>query len=531
MSLGAEPIALPDELCRAGDMGMIGHVLDSLGVAACVIDADEQILSWNDAFRVFFPEHDGLLRVGWPYAENLRNFVAHNLREGGREDAATAAAVERHRNMRGPSTFQKQDGRWLRSQIVWFADGSCLKYWSDITKTLDADLDAARLVEMLGTFDSAILVYDAEGRFRVANRRASELLPHIIFQEGASYAEHLRQVGETALDPAEAPRVGQLIERFSAMRQPITSPMILRRRPEGWFRLEERATRAGGLNVVLTDITTLKRMEDANDVLTQQAQELRHLTEALARARDEAVAERGRAEEANRAKSMFLAVMSHELRTPLNAILGFSEIVRDELHGPLGKPQYLDHVKAIHAAGSHLLALVNDVLDLSRIEAGARALQIELFDLLPLARTTMRLVSETMRAGDITVDLDIEQGGLPLHADARAVRQMLLNLLSNAAKFTPRAGRVRIGARRLSDSSTHVSVSDTGHGMTAEQARVAMEPFRQLDHPLGRTQSGVGLGLPIVRSLMGLHGGRMEIESSPGRGTTVSLYFPAAPVG
>ena len=236
---------------------------------------------------------------------------------------------------------------------------------------------------------------------------------------------------------------------------------------------------------------------------------------------------KGAAERASRAKSEFLAHMSHELRTPLNAIIGFAEVMRLELLGPLGRARYREYINDIHQSGQHLLSLIDDVLDMSRIEAGRFELHEEAVDLAAAAGEALSLVrpiadknSVSLFSGDLSL--------LPLiHADERAVKQMLVNLLANAIKFTPSGGSVRLSTRLGGDGELALSVADTGVGMNPREIEDSVVPFVQVDSRLARRSAGSGLGLPITKRLIEMHGGRLLLESAPGKGTSATLFFPA----
>ena len=233
------------------------------------------------------------------------------------------------------------------------------------------------------------------------------------------------------------------------------------------------------------------------------------------------------AEFANRTKTQFLANMSHELRTPLNAILGFSEVIEREMFGPVAD-KYLDYASDIHRSGRHLLALVNDVLDLSKLEAGKLELRESEFAISELVEECLTLLRAKAELGGIKLR-NLLPAALPsLKADARAVKQLLLNFLSNAVKFTPEGGEVRVEAHE--DEGFVLSVADTGIGMTPAEIQVALAPFGQIDSRLARKHDGTGLGLPICRSLMELHGGELRVTSQPDVGTTLTAWFPPARV-
>ena len=236
------------------------------------------------------------------------------------------------------------------------------------------------------------------------------------------------------------------------------------------------------------------------------------------------------AEAANRAKSEFLANMSHELRTPLNAILGFSEVLMREMAGPLGQPRYREYATDIHDSGRHLLAVINDILDLSKIEAGRVELVDGEIEVGALARKAMRLLAERAEQAKVEIRLLSEPNLPSLIADERLVRQALLNLLSNAVKFTPRGGRVEVCLSLAADGAFCVRVRDTGIGIAESDMTRVLTPFSQVESTLNRNYQGTGLGLPLTKSFVEMHGGSLELKSSLGAGTEVTLRFPSARV-
>jgi len=232
------------------------------------------------------------------------------------------------------------------------------------------------------------------------------------------------------------------------------------------------------------------------------------------------------AESSNRAKSQFLANMSHELRTPLNAVIGFAEMMSAETFGPLGSPRYQEYADAIRGSGAHLLALINDILDLSRLDAGQSDLIDEALDVDEIAETVLTMVAGQAKAANIEVSSSIAPNLPLLKADRRRVKQVLINLLANAIKFTPAGGKVRLSAAHARDGGLVLAVADTGIGIAKEDIPKALERFGQVDSKLSRRYEGAGLGLPLAKQLMELHGGALVLESELNVGTTVSVTFP-----
>jgi two-component system, cell cycle sensor histidine kinase PleC len=238
-------------------------------------------------------------------------------------------------------------------------------------------------------------------------------------------------------------------------------------------------------------------------------------------------AERDRAIEADRTKSMFLAAMSHDLRTPLTAILGFSDMMRHGVFGPIEHPRYRSYVENIHNGGQLLLGVINNILDLAKIEAGKRSLAPRLLDGKAIAADCLALVASATGGRDVAVEILADGDGL-VHADDLAFRQIMINLLSNAVKFTPDGGRVEVRIADAPDDGTRITVADTGPGMDENGVRTALDPFGQIAGERRLDGVGTGLGLPIVVRLIELHGGRFAIDSSPGRGTVIDLWLPVA---
>jgi signal transduction histidine kinase len=288
----------------------------------------------------------------------------------------------------------------------------------------------------------------------------------------------------------------------------------------------------GKLKLANIDLTDQRgKLEEANiDLLDERGKlheaniDLDDERGKLKLAYAELLESKNRAEVANDAKSLFLANMSHELRTPLNAILGFSEIIKDQIMGP-GKPVYADYAKDIYGAGEHLLELINNLLDISKIEAGKINLRDELIDPAEIVAASLATMRVQAARKCIALAAEIPPGTPFIRGDALRLRQVLINLVSNAVKFTD-AGHVTVSVACDAASGFSFTIADTGIGMSAAEIVVALEPFGQIDNALSKKNEGTGLGLPLAQRLIELHGGRLEIESVKGVGTTVRVYLP-----
>jgi len=234
------------------------------------------------------------------------------------------------------------------------------------------------------------------------------------------------------------------------------------------------------------------------------------------------------AEMASRAKTEFLANMSHELRTPLNAIIGFAEVMHMELLGPIGNQQYHGYVGDIHDSARHLLGLINDILDVAKIEAGRVELSESTVDVKGIFDAVARLIRERALRAEVRLEMSVAPNLPPLLADERKLKQILINLLSNSVKFTPAGGAIRLVAKPdLATGDLVITVADTGIGIADVDADRVMEPFGQVDNVINRKHRGTGLGLPLTKGLVELHGGSFNLESTPGAGTTVTIRIPA----
>ena len=262
----------------------------------------------------------------------------------------------------------------------------------------------------------------------------------------------------------------------------------------------------------------------ARDVITQLKSSRARMNEMSRRLEISAV----QAENANRAKSAFLANMSHELRTPLNAIMGFSEVMKDQHLGPVHNDRYLSYAADIHSSGRYLLGIINDILDLSKIEAGKMSVDAaEEFPLCQALEASLSICGNLAAKFDVRLVSKLPPPSVRICAVERMVRQIVINLVGNAIKFTPAGGLVEVSGGHLVDGGYALTVQDAGIGMNEAEIAKALMPFGQVENKMTATHNGTGLGLPLAKAMLELHGGKLEIHSVPGRGTSIILKFPA----
>jgi two-component system cell cycle sensor histidine kinase PleC len=394
-----------------------------------------------------------------------------------------------------------------------------------VAKTEAADL---RLRDAVETISEAFVVWDADNRLVLCNSKFQTLhsLPDESVTPGMEYDSVVAAGGKPVV---RTQMTG------GARREPGGRTFEAQLDDGRWLHISERRTKDGGFVSVGTDITALKRHEErlleSERQLKATIEDLRnsqHTLEIqksqLSELAEKYSAEKTRALEASQAKSEFLANMSHELRTPLNAIIGFSEIMHSAMFGPLGADKYLEYCRDIRDSGQYLLDVINDILDMSKIEAGRVQLDLEELDLDRILADAMRVLSTRAQEKNLTLNAEIAPG-IRLRVDRRAVKQILLNLLSNAVKFTPEGGRITVRGRAAGEA-VMIAVEDTGIGIPLEALKNLGRPFEQVESQFTKSHQGSGLGLAIAKSLVELHGGAMRIRSTLGVGTIVGVRLP-----
>ena len=372
---------------------------------------------------------------------------------------------------------------------------------TDITDRKRAEKTQERLTQAIENIPVGIALFDGDDRLVFCNNRYAELMDVMadILKPGVTFEEMIRTIVDRQPVKDARGREEEFIrERVELHRNP-TGPIDIRREDK-WLMANETRLPDGGIFTIISDVTEQKQAEED---------------------RRKALVE---AEQANRTKSEFLAAMSHDLRTPLNAILGFADILSGQYFGPISD-KYQEYATDIHSSGEHLLALVNDILDLSTIEAGKQSVVKEKLSTEEIVTECERIVEDKARSNGIDLVTEFPKDLPPLYADRRAVKQILLNLLSNAVKFTPQGGKITVSVK-ASKKNTTLKVADTGMGIPADKLLGLTDPFTRAERDPYLAEQGWGLGLTITKSLVELHDGTLDIKSTLGKGTTVTVTLP-----
>lgn len=478
----------------------------------------------QDVYAIIVTDIDGVISDWNPAAERLYGYtrdevlgmsvtVLHMPADMPELQNSIVDAIKCDGRWSGRINFRRKDGREGSSDSAIFAfrdDDGQLGSFSinrDISEQVRARSEGRETAESFRLIADNIpgnfLHIDRDLRYRFVNKGVVEL-----YGQPREYfvGKHMSEV----LNPAAHAEI------IPYLRQALAGAEVT-------FELE-RTSVDGGRRDYQT--TCLPQFDESDQVVGVYVLSV-DITEHK-RAEAAANAAKDEAEIANRAKSEFLANMSHELRTPLNAINGFSEMIFAEALGPIGNVEYQKYASYIKEAGVHLLALINDLLDISKIEAGSIELTDDNIDVADLLRYCMAMIRERADAEDVRIFVDIDEELLPLlRADETRVRQIVLNLMSNAVKFTPAGGTVTVRAWYHIDRGFVLQVADTGIGIAPENIPKALARFEQVESTLDRTYEGTGLGLPLTKSLVEHHGGRMDLHSELGVGTVVTVSLPA----
>jgi signal transduction histidine kinase len=533
MQANAEHAAFSDE--------RIAAAFDCLRIALTVFDRGDRLIYANQHFRYLFRcfkriepllglSFEHILRVTVESGE-----IAEDGIERDREGWIRRRVAEHQSRPYQAFDQRLTDGRCLQIKERATPDGGSVLLWVYIT---DAMRQRLRLEDAIaGACDGFALWSDAD-KLLASNDSFARLFGG---KTGLERGVNFEEVLDGAVDAGRVRPMGDpegWIGQLLSSRDERGIRTEFQTANGRWFQLAETHTRDGSIASVLTDVTQLKQTETElrrrGDALEKSVNELKDAQaklsqqgDALAAANVELESARVDAERSNTYKTSFLRSITHELRTPLNAIMGFSEVLESQALGPLGNDKYREYVGYIRTSGHHLLSLINQLLDLSRIEAGKMELKREDHDAGEIAQYCARMLNENAARGEVTLRLALPETTPAVHADILAARQVTLNLLSNAIKFTPKGGAVTLGVEAR-DGFCVFTVADTGAGIAEEDLPRLMQPFMQAGDILTRRDKGSGLGLAIAKALTELQGGRIELESTVGVGTTARVFLPLA---
>ena len=492
------------------DHATLARVLDGVDEAYAFLDPSDRLIYCNERYRQLAGPWADRIVPGITYAEAARLIGEAGIYVDTRNDIEEALRrrLRRHRSGAPPVDHRRADGRWARVKEYLYPDGHVLILILDITAEREAL--AARA--------------DSEARFRDFAETASDWFWETGPDHRFTYiSESLRKFG---IDPES--RIGQSRmalasekDRQDKAKWEAHMRTLNAHEPFRDFRYHMHVPGEAPRYITVSgkpffdEKGQFKGYRGSAREITEEVLVERKLIEAC-----------NAAETASRAKSIFLANMSHELRTPLNAIIGFASMMRQGVFGPIGNPKYLEYVEDIQRSGEHLLQLINDILDLSKVEAGKMPL-IESDVFLPdLAEEQLRVVRPKAESKRLRVTIEVDPPFPLIRADVRQVRQMLLNLLSNAVKFTGAGGSITVRCALNDAGAATISVRDTGIGISPSDLTKVGTPFFQVDGSFQRRTEGTGLGLALTREMAKMHGGTLSIESELGVGTTVTITFP-----
>jgi signal transduction histidine kinase len=505
----AKRLATMRASAMARKLALFDTILETMSQGYCAFDAELRLVSYNTRYVELLGFDADFVRPGLHMAELLRDLAWRGDFGAGDMEKIVADRVAFHGGPEKTIEFERVRANGIVLAICRrpMPDGGFITTFTDVTaqRRVQTALTAqsSLLETTLHHMSHGVVVFNANQELVISNdvhRQLLELPPGLAVP-GRKFEDILRfnaQRGEYGPGDAEEHVRRRLVAagRQEHLRREYT-------RANGVSILVRRAPMPnGGFVITYVDITEQKRAETA------------------------LIAAKEQAEVANRSKSEFLANVSHELRTPLNAVIGFSEMMRDRMFGALGHHKYEEYARDINLSGRHLLSIIEDILDLSKIEAGRIDLHEEPIEIPRAVTNCLSILRARAEAAGVLIVSNVPDDLPHLRGETRKIKQILLNLMSNAIKFTPSGGRIALDVYHHDGGELVFRVSDDGIGIAAADIPTALEPFGQIENSLSRKHHGTGLGLPLSRAFAELHGGRLELVSDFGKGTTVTVAFP-----
>lgn len=488
---------------RQDNTGALGQAAEDAGLALLLSDEDQLLSHITPGAIALLDLPANLAHPGTPMASIAAHLLQKTNRQTDDLDSMIAAELRRLENGAPMKCEQApMPDVMLDVNRQRLPDGSSLAQYQPQS---DWRLLHETLVNALEEIPEAFVIYDAEGRLVMCNQNFRDMYDYTA--EETKPGTHFRTLGEIDVKQGNVDIRGQDDEEYLAQkaiyRRELKGSFLVHLKDGRQILTRDRRTAAGGFVSIQTDVT--------------ESYLLQEKLKAAKKAADIA----------SRTKSNFLANISHELRSPLNAIIGFAEVIEGHQEWPESHARFRDYASDIRQAGKYLLELINDIIDVARLKSGETAITPTTVNVREAVSGAMRRIEERAYARGLKVAIDLpDDAPQSLWADERYLRQMLVNLLTNAVKFTPANGTITISAAYSDTGDSILSVSDTGTGIADEYIEGVTDLFRQIDEGADRRHPGVGIGLALVKGLMELHGGELNISSKLGHGTTVSLVFP-----
>lgn len=488
---------------------MLSAVYETIPIGICIYDSNNCILGWNEKYLEVMEVDRSAIYKGIPLKQHLLNEF-EKFAGVGNDPIVFANNVIEQTKAKKTSKFEREffSGKIVEVSRALLPEGGSMSTFTDVT------LDKA----------TQKLLKESENRYR----KMVELSPDAILVHKDSIIIYANAAAINLLEARDLHSiVGDRIQKYF----PVVDHELLNAHfgpadhlQQGQIVPTERSQVIGRIgnriNVELEASALLYGERPVMQIIARDISAQTKAQELLQKAKEEA-------ESAAQLKGTFLANMSHELRTPLNAVIGFSEIIKNEYYGAVGSPKYIEYATDIHNSGVHLLDLINEILDLSKIESGVQEIYEEQLNIGTVVDECMRLTDPQREKANVSITSHLSTVLPNIIADNKMIKQVVLNLLSNAIKFTPNGGKINISCIVQRNGSLALAVEDTGIGIREADIEKALTPFVQVDSELNRKYQGTGLGLPLSKNLMELHGGSLEINSQFGSGTTVTVYLPS----
>lgn len=487
---------------------LLSKVFESMPIGICVYDKQKRIVDWNKNYADLMDIKEGSIFHGIHMQQHLEANFDSYLDVGKNPQEFATSVIKRHQeNSQSRIDRITHSGKIIEVQRSSLGDGGFISTFSDVTLTRTAqslleesEIRHREMVELspdailsqkdgliIYANEAAIKLFSARDMHQLIGKPVRKFFP---FKDHESLKDHF--------GPADTFVAGHRIS-------PVNTQVLIGIENNVDVEIEATAMLYGERPVIQLIIRDISAMKKAEEILLKAKEEAEYVSQL---------------------KGTFLANMSHELRTPLNAVIGFSEIIKNEIFGKIGSKKYVEYAADIHSSGIHLLDLINDILDLSKVESGRQKLIEGDVNPAVLVEECMRLTTPQQEKAKVNVQTRILDTGCTVYVDQKMLKQVMINLLSNAIKFTPQGGKIEISSHFQIDGSLAITVTDTGIGLKSEDIPKALTPFVQVDSELNRKYNGTGLGLPLSKNLMELHNGTLGIESEVGQGTSVTITLP-----